>query len=317
MTDVFISHVEEDGRLAFDLARCLEFSGFTTWYYERDGVPGVSYLVQTGRAVDASRAFLLLISSTSLGSHQITKEVVRAHEEDKPFLPVLVDVTHVEFQTRQPEWREAIGAAASISLSQRGVQGTCASLIRGLQQLGIEPSATAKGNGGRSQVPLATAFLYGNYLVQLLNHQRLPLDAKNRLVEAVRVLPDAPSDWVNEFLSAFLDTGDLKVTISRATSDGSPQRQSAIHLGVFYCSLQNAMRRAAKGDANAQLVQNVAQLRDALAALLPGSAVTSEFQNILSSITHDDSATNLSQQEDAMDRLMPTLLQSIRGLGAG
>jgi hypothetical protein len=135
MTDVFISHVEEDVAIALGLAQCFERGGFTTWYYERDGVPGVSYLLQTGRAIGESRAFLLLISLNSLSSHQITKEVVRAHEAGKPFLPVLVDISHPEFQVRQPEWREAIGAAASVQLGNADLQSVCKSLIRGLTEL--------------------------------------------------------------------------------------------------------------------------------------------------------------------------------------
>jgi hypothetical protein len=39
--DVFISHVEEDADLAVSLAGGLELAGFTTWYDERDTLPGL------------------------------------------------------------------------------------------------------------------------------------------------------------------------------------------------------------------------------------------------------------------------------------
>jgi hypothetical protein len=42
MSDIFISHVEEDEGIAQEIARGLESAGYTTWYYERDGVPGLS-----------------------------------------------------------------------------------------------------------------------------------------------------------------------------------------------------------------------------------------------------------------------------------
>jgi hypothetical protein len=70
--DVFISHVEEDAEIAEQIAHALEAAGYTTWYYERNSVPGPSYLVQTGRAIEQSEAFVLKISTHSLGSHNIT-----------------------------------------------------------------------------------------------------------------------------------------------------------------------------------------------------------------------------------------------------
>ena len=87
MADVFISHVEEDFTRVREIAPRLESAGFTTWYYERDCVPGPSYLRQAGDAVDQSQAFLLIISTYSLSSHEVTTEIVRAHQRNKPFLP--------------------------------------------------------------------------------------------------------------------------------------------------------------------------------------------------------------------------------------
>jgi len=37
---IFISHVEEDQALAIAAANALEGKGYTTWYYERDSLPG-------------------------------------------------------------------------------------------------------------------------------------------------------------------------------------------------------------------------------------------------------------------------------------
>ncbi|HME07546.1 MAG TPA: toll/interleukin-1 receptor domain-containing protein [Bryobacteraceae bacterium] len=141
MADVFISYVEQDGEIARLIAANLESAGFSTWYYERDSVPGVSYLLQTGSAIESAKAVLVLISSQSLSSVQVTREVVRAHESAKHFLPVLVDVSHTEFQTRQPEWREAIGAATSVSISHRGIDVASQALQRGLLSLGVTPGS--------------------------------------------------------------------------------------------------------------------------------------------------------------------------------
>lgn len=141
MAQLFISHSEADSQLAEDLALALEGLGYSTWYFERDSVPGPSYLLQTGQAIKASSAFIVLISKSSLASNQVTQEIVRAHEESRKFLPILCGVTHSEFQHQQQEWREALGAAASVVLPRDGVSGILPRLERGLNALKIVPEA--------------------------------------------------------------------------------------------------------------------------------------------------------------------------------
>jgi tetratricopeptide (TPR) repeat protein len=85
-----------------------------------------------------------VISRDSLGSKQITKEVDRAHECDKPFIPLLRDVTHVEFQNRQPEWRQAIGTATSIRIPPEGISAILPRIVKGLKALGIDSGSTSQ-----------------------------------------------------------------------------------------------------------------------------------------------------------------------------
>ena len=73
MSQIFISHVEEDAQVALELAQGLEAAGYRTWYYERDSDPGLSYLLQIDRAILDSRAVVLIISPQSIRSHQVTK----------------------------------------------------------------------------------------------------------------------------------------------------------------------------------------------------------------------------------------------------
>lgn len=141
MVHVFIAHVEEDAEVALEIALGLEEAGYATWCYEVDSIPGPSYLIQTGQAVEQAKALVLVISPHSLGSRQVTKEVIRAHETGKEFIPVLRDVTHVEFQNRQPEWREALGAASSIRVPGEGVADIIPRIISGLKASGIIPGS--------------------------------------------------------------------------------------------------------------------------------------------------------------------------------
>jgi formylglycine-generating enzyme required for sulfatase activity len=143
---IFLSHVEEDFDVVEQLAQGLESGGYEVWFYERDSVPGRSYLLQTGEAIERCAAFLIVISAKALGSQQVTKEVVRAHEHGKSFIPVLRGLTHAEFQARQPEWREAIGAAASITLPGANVENTLPAILAGLAALEVPKSGSAQSS---------------------------------------------------------------------------------------------------------------------------------------------------------------------------
>jgi len=158
MSDIFVSHVEEDADIALEITLELEEAGYSTWCYEIDSMPGPSYLVQTGEAIEASRAVVVVISPHSLGSRQVTNEIVRAHESGKEFIPVLRNISHAEFQNRQPEWREAVGAAASVRITRDGVAAILPRIITGLQTLNILPGEKA-GTARISQIRGALAEL--------------------------------------------------------------------------------------------------------------------------------------------------------------
>ena len=136
---VFISHIEEDADVALEIAKGLDEAGYHTWFYERDSVPGVSYLLTIGKAIERSKVIIVLVSPASLGSNQVTSEIIRAHEARKHFIPILRDITHIKFQQRQPEWRAAFGSATSISIQKKDVSELIPRVIAGLKQLGIQP----------------------------------------------------------------------------------------------------------------------------------------------------------------------------------
>jgi TolB-like protein/Tfp pilus assembly protein PilF/tRNA A-37 threonylcarbamoyl transferase component Bud32 len=140
---VFISHVDEDSALAIDIARALETAGYCAWYYERDSKPGGQYLSVVGDAIDSSQAFLLLASSESMGSRQVSNELVRAYERDKPLVPVLYGITHPDLQEGQSLWRQALGATTSIQYGEGSLENLIQSIVAGLEALGIHRSLSA------------------------------------------------------------------------------------------------------------------------------------------------------------------------------
>lgn len=141
MSDIFVSHVEEDAGLALGLASRLETAGYRCWFYERDCLPGPPYVGQVARAIDDCQAVLLVISSASLQSTQVTNEVVRAYEEKKPFVPVLWGGRHVEFQQQAPHWRQCLGAATSVAVPADDWTAIVPRVLAGLQSLGVAASA--------------------------------------------------------------------------------------------------------------------------------------------------------------------------------
>jgi len=149
MADVFIRHVSEDSALALEIAYELERAGYSTWCYELDSVGGPSYLLQTGAAIECCRVCLVLITAQSLSprrARQMTREIERAHEEGIRLFPVLNGVTRDRFQQEQPEWREAIGTATSVTIGRSGVAGSVARMLGGLAALGV-PHAEAPPTG--------------------------------------------------------------------------------------------------------------------------------------------------------------------------
>jgi peptide/nickel transport system substrate-binding protein len=139
LADIFISHVEEDGREALEIALGLEEAGYSTWTYEIDSVPGSSYLLKTRQEIDKSKIMIFLISRDSLSSSQIESEVIHAHEEHKGFIPLLKDVSFAEFKNRRPDYAQVIGARTTINIPKSGTGLLIPRLAEGLKSLGINP----------------------------------------------------------------------------------------------------------------------------------------------------------------------------------
>jgi len=141
MWHTFISYVEEDSAIAAGIAAALEQHGYTTWLYERDSVPGLTYLRQTREAIDKSKSFLILISPAAVQSNQVDKEIVHAHEVDVPILPILHEISFADFRRVRPDWQQAIGATVGIQMPSGGVQLMISRVIAGLTGLGVAPTS--------------------------------------------------------------------------------------------------------------------------------------------------------------------------------
>jgi len=71
----------------------------------------------------------------------VTHEVAAAYQCQKPFLPVLLGMTHAEFLKRsQPLWRQALCASTFVSIPGRDSAAALHRIVDGLTTLGIGPS---------------------------------------------------------------------------------------------------------------------------------------------------------------------------------
>jgi class 3 adenylate cyclase/tetratricopeptide (TPR) repeat protein len=144
---IFLSHVAKDLTTTEYIGQGLEAFGYSTWYFERDVIPGTSYLIQISQAIEECDALVLIVSQSALKSDQVTKEVVAAFEKNKPIIPVLIGMTSTEFKERQPEWRHALGGTAMIKVKQEKELPTAIDgIINGLKIRGIQPDGVSKIN---------------------------------------------------------------------------------------------------------------------------------------------------------------------------
>jgi TIR domain len=145
---VFISYVQEDGAVAYEIAAGLETQGYSSWYYERDCPAGADYFEETHKAISDCEAMVIVISPRSLPSDQITREIVRAVESSKATFPLLLEVSHDDYAHRRPGWHQAMAAANATRIPPERVATVVPSLVAGLGAKGIQAHANGRWASG-------------------------------------------------------------------------------------------------------------------------------------------------------------------------
>jgi TIR domain len=168
---VFISYVQEDGAVAYEIAAGLETQGYSSWYYERDCPAGADYFEETHKAISDCEAMVIVISPRSLPSDQITREIVRAVESSKATFPLLLEVTHDDYARRRPGWHQAMAAANATRIPPERVATVVPSLVAGLGAKGIQ--ARANGRWASAEPPKQTTTVPQ----AILNSQLSPIRA--------------------------------------------------------------------------------------------------------------------------------------------
>jgi adenylate cyclase len=127
LADIFISYSSKDRAQADQLTELLSSAGLSVWI-DKSGIDvATSWSEEIVHAIDNCRAFVLMLSPSSVESHNVIKEVSLASEKKKKILPL--DLEPVE-----------IPASMQYALAglQRSPMTNIDGIIRAIGKLGLE-----------------------------------------------------------------------------------------------------------------------------------------------------------------------------------
>lgn len=137
MAQVFISFVEEDKRIAEDIAKALEAEGYSAWFYTEKAVIGDRYLEEISREIEACEAFIILISKVAMGSHEVNVELTAAYRKRKSIIPILRGIRLEKVKERKPDWEIIIGGITCLNIPKEGVGAIIPRVMEGLKSKSI------------------------------------------------------------------------------------------------------------------------------------------------------------------------------------
>jgi adenylate cyclase len=127
MSDIFISYSSKDRAQADQLSELLRSAGLSVWI-DQDGIEvATSWSREIVQAINDCKAFVVLLSPSSLGSHNVMKEVSLASEKRKKILPL--DLEPVTLNT---DFEYALAGL------QRSPMTNIDGIIRALSKLGLD-----------------------------------------------------------------------------------------------------------------------------------------------------------------------------------
>jgi TIR domain len=110
--DVFISHSSNNRTIANAVCAALEGIGIRCWIAPRDVLPGRSYSGEITRAIQQSRAFILIFSQHSNNSEQVLREVQLAANSRLHIVQFRIDAVapsdDLEYYLSGPHWLDAV-----------------------------------------------------------------------------------------------------------------------------------------------------------------------------------------------------------------
>src|SRR2546421_5027020 len=110
--DVFISHSAQDKKVAETICGALEQSGIECWVAPRDVRPGRSFPGEITRAIQQSKAMLMIFSRHSNSSEQVLREVQLAVDSHVPIIRLRIEdiplSDDLRYYLSAPHWLDAL-----------------------------------------------------------------------------------------------------------------------------------------------------------------------------------------------------------------
>jgi|SRR5579862_358398 len=101
---IFFSYAREDAAFALKLASALRKAGAELWIDQLDIRPGEHWDNAVEAALKECPAFLVILSSRSVSSHNVLDEVHYAIEEAKKILPIMYETCKLPFRLRRLQY---------------------------------------------------------------------------------------------------------------------------------------------------------------------------------------------------------------------
>ncbi len=127
MSDIFISYSSKDREQADQLSELLRSAGLSVWIDQQGIDVATNWSREIVQAINDCKAFVVLLSPSSLGSHNVIKEVSLASEKRKRILPL-----DLEPVTLNADFEYALAGL------QRSPMSNIDGIIRALGKLGLE-----------------------------------------------------------------------------------------------------------------------------------------------------------------------------------
>jgi TolB-like protein len=150
--EVFISYASQDAAAANAVVGTLERSGIKCWIAPRDVPAGAPYADGIIRAINGSKALVLVLSKNAVSSPHVGKEVERASSKRRPIVVLRTDATPLtpalEYFLSESQWIES-GAG--------GADATSAKLVEAVQRLIARSSSAGPDHGADADIPVVAA----------------------------------------------------------------------------------------------------------------------------------------------------------------
>lgn len=139
---IFLSYSRRDGQFTQQLARDLRQKGYSTWLDVGDIVAGELWRREIVDGIENCAAFVIILSSNSIRSENVVKELSLAESSNKKIFPVLLEEVDIP-----KEMKYQIAGVQLVSFINSDYNKSLESLVAGFVNSNIRASFSENGTG--------------------------------------------------------------------------------------------------------------------------------------------------------------------------